>query len=76
MTNHHDYLNEFDDEVRVSDSLPFCQVQNPPNLSLAKIKRYQSPWGFFLDNEQAQLVDFNATEDFQPGYQLKAGQEQ
>ena len=66
MTNHLDYLKEFDDEVRASHSLPFCQVQNPPNLSLAKIQQYQSPWGIFLDHQQSLLVDFHPSDDFQP----------
>ena len=37
MTNT-DFLTEFDDEITASESIPYCQVANPKNLSLSEIK--------------------------------------
>lgn len=59
-----DYLNEFDSEIKPSSSIPYCQIQNPPNLSLAQIKQYKAPSGLFLAQDQAELVEFDLNDWF------------
>jgi hypothetical protein len=66
MTPSTDLFQGFESEIIASTSLPFCQVQNPPNMSLTQIEQYQPPFGWFIPTEQAQLAEFNATEDWQP----------
>ena len=62
-----DLLSQFEDEITTSNRLPYLQIHNPPmGLSLAKIKRDAEPFGWFLPAEQAELADFQATEDYQP----------
>ena len=56
----------FEDEVVASTQLPFCQVQNPPNMSLAQIKQFNPPIGWFIPSEQAEVAEFNASNDWQP----------
>lgn len=65
MTNT-EYLQEFNDEITTSNSLPYCQIQNPPNLSLAQIQQFEPPWGWFIPAEQAEIAQFFATDDFEP----------
>ena len=57
-------LEQFETEIVSSTQIPFCQIQNPPNLSLAQIEQHNSPWGWFIPSEQAELADFNLTEDW------------
>ncbi|MDJ0583196.1 DUF5895 domain-containing protein [Crocosphaera sp.] len=61
-----DFLKEFDEDVTVSESIPYCQVTNPKNLSLSEIKQYNVPWGIFLPTDQAELVGFNVPDHFTP----------
>ena len=56
----------FEDEVIASTQLPFCQIQNPPNMSLAQIKQFNPPMGWFIPSEQAELAEFKANNDWQP----------
>jgi hypothetical protein len=65
MTNT-EYLQEFNNEITASNSLPYCQIQNPPNLSLAQIQQFEPPWGWFIPAEQAEIAQFQATDDFEP----------
>lgn len=65
MTNT-EYLQEFNDEITTSNSLPYCQIQNPPNLSLVQIQQFEPPWGWFIPAEQAEQAQFKVTEDFEP----------
>jgi hypothetical protein len=66
MIDSTDLFQGFETEIVASTSLPFCQVQNPPNMSLAQIQQYKPPFGWFIPSEQAQLAEFNATDDWQP----------
>ncbi len=61
-----DFLTEFDDEIQASQAIPFCQVHNPKNLSLSEIRQYQVPWGIFIPNDQAKLVELKAPDYFTP----------
>ena len=61
-----DFLNEFDDDITASESIPYIQVQNPKNLSLSEIRQYNVPWGIFVPNDQAELVDLTVPEHFLP----------
>ncbi len=35
MTTTLDLLSQFEDEITTSNRLPYLQIQNPPNMSLA-----------------------------------------
>ena len=59
-------FDQFESEIVASTQLPYCQIQNPPNLALSQIEQLNPPWGWFIPNEQAQLSSFNATDDWQP----------
>ncbi|WP_019506143.1 DUF5895 domain-containing protein [Pleurocapsa sp. PCC 7319] len=59
-------LSQFESEVIPSTQLPFCQIQNPPNLSLCQIEQLNPPWGWFIPAQQAELAEFNAVDDWQP----------
>lgn len=61
-----DFLQEFDEDVKASSTIPYLQVQNPPNLTLAQIQQYKPPYGWFIPSEQAELVDFKANKHFTP----------
>ena len=61
-----EYLQEFNDEITTSESLPYCQIQNPPNMSLAQINQFDAPWGWFIPNEQAEAAQFKASSNFEP----------
>ncbi|WP_052056114.1 DUF5895 domain-containing protein [Myxosarcina sp. GI1] len=61
-----DPLSEFDADIVASNSLPYAQIQNPPNLSLAQIEQLNPPWGWFIANEQAELAQFNPDDSFVP----------
>ena len=61
-----DFLHEFDEDITVSQSIPYAQVQNPKNLSLSEIRQYEIPWGIFVPNDQAELVGLKATDSFTP----------
>ncbi len=64
MTTTPAFLTEFDDDITVSESIPYAQVANPKNLSLSEIKQYNVPWGIFLPTDQAELVGFNVPDHF------------
>ena len=66
MTNTIDLLSQFEDEITTSNRLPYLQIQNPPNMSLAQIEKFGAPFGWFIPVEQAELAEFQATEDYQP----------
>ncbi|MGL5938860.1 MAG: DUF5895 domain-containing protein [Waterburya sp.] len=66
MNNSTDLFQGFESEVIASTQLPYCQVQNPPNMSLAQIQQYQPPIGWFIPAEQATEAEFNPTDDWQP----------
>ena len=61
-----DFLTEFDDDITASESIPYCQVQNPKNLSLSEIRQYNVPWGIFVPNDQAELVELATLDYFTP----------
>ncbi len=65
MTNT-DFLTEFDEDVTLSESIPYCQIHNPDNLSLSQIKQFNIPWGVFIPNEQAELVELRVPDHFTP----------
>ena len=66
MTNTIDLLSQFEDEITTSNRLPYLQIQNPPNMSLAQIEKFGALFGWFIPSEQAELAEFNATGDYQP----------
>ena len=66
MTNTIDLLSQFEDEITTSNRLPYLQIQNPPNMSLAQIEKFGAPFGWFIPVEQAELAEFQATGDHQP----------
>ncbi len=45
MTTTPAFLTEFDEDITVSDSIPYGQIHNPDNLSLSQIKQFNIPWG-------------------------------
>ena len=59
-------LSQFDNDIVASTQLPYCQIQNPPNLSLSQIEQLNPDWGWFMPVEQAEQANFNATNDWQP----------
>ena len=59
-------LSQFESEVVPSTQLPFCQIQNPPNLSLYQIDQLNPPFGWFIPAQQAELAQFRAVDDWQP----------
>ncbi len=61
-----EFLTEFDEDITASESIPFCQVQNPKNLSLSEIRQYNLPWGIFVPTDQAELVDLTVPDHFIP----------
>jgi Family of unknown function (DUF5895) len=64
--NNTDYLKEFDDDVTVSTTIPYLQIQNPPNIALSQIKKLNPPWGWFVPNDQSELVNFTPNDRFVP----------
>ncbi|MGK7949126.1 MAG: DUF5895 domain-containing protein [Xenococcaceae cyanobacterium] len=66
MTNTLDLLSQFSDEITTSNRLPYLQIQNPPNMSLAQIEKFGAPFGWFIPAEQAELAEFQTTENYQP----------
>lgn len=66
MTNSTDLFPGFEEEVIASTQIPFCQVHNPPNMSLAQIKQYQPPIGWFIPAEQAQQAELKINHNWQP----------
>jgi hypothetical protein len=74
MTPSTDLFQGFESEIVASTSLPFCQVHNPPNMSLAQIQQYQPPFGWFIPTQQALNAEFNVTDDWQP-IQLTFGED-
>lgn len=61
-----DLLNQFESEIVSSTQLPYCQIQNPPNLAWSQIEQLNPPYGWFIPAEQSELAGFNATDDWQP----------
>ena len=61
-----DLFFQFESEIVSSTQIPYCQIQNPPNLNLSQIEQLDSPWGWFIPSEQAELANFQATDDWQP----------
>ena len=59
-------LDQFESEIVASTQLPYCQIQNPPNLSLAQIEQLNPPWGWFMPHDQSELASFKITDDWQP----------
>lgn len=66
MNTKTDFLKEFDEDVKASSTIPYLQIQNPPNLSLARIQQDQHPFGWFIPTEQSELVNFTANDLFTP----------
>jgi len=66
QTKNNALLDQFDTEIVESNQLPYCQIQNPPNMSLSQIKQLNPPFGWFIPGEQAELADFNAPKDWTP----------
>jgi len=59
-------LDQFETEIVSSTQIPYSQIQNPPNLSLSQIEKLNPSWGWFIPIEQAELANFNVTEDWTP----------
>jgi len=59
-------LDQFDTEIVESNKLPYCQIQNPPNISLSQIEKMNSPWGWFIPSEQAEQAEFNLPDYWTP----------
>lgn len=59
-------LDQFESEIISSAQLPYCQIQNPPNLSLSQIEQLNPPWGWFVPHDQSELASFTITDDWQP----------
>ncbi|WP_219907684.1 DUF5895 domain-containing protein [Aphanothece hegewaldii] len=66
MNTQTNFLQEFDEDVKASSTIPYLQVQNPPNLTLAQIQQYKPPYGWFIPDEQAKLVEFSPNDWFTP----------
>jgi hypothetical protein len=66
MTETADLCREFEGEAAPSNSIPFCQILNPPNLPLAQLKKLGEScyWGLFLPDDQARKVNFTADDSF------------
>ncbi len=61
-----DFLSQFDEDITVSESIPYSQIHNPDNLSLSQIKQFNIPWGVFIPTDQAELVELRVTDHFTP----------
>jgi len=59
-------LDQFETEIVSSTQIPYCQIQNPPNLALSQIEKLNPSWGWFIPAEQAELANFNINEDWTP----------
>ena len=59
-------LDQFETEIVSSTQIPYCQIQNPPNLSLSQIEKLNPSWGWFIPAEQAESADFNITDNWTP----------
>ena len=59
-------FDQFESEIISSTQLPYCQIQNPPNLSLSQIEQLNPPWGWFIPTDRAELASFKTTDDWQP----------
>ena len=66
MNTKFNLFDQFESEIISSTQLPYCQIQNPPNLSLSQIEQLNPPWGWFIPTDQAELASFQATDDWQP----------
>ena len=66
MNTKSNLFSQFESEIVLSSQLPYCQIQNPPNLSLGQIEQLNPPWGWFIPADQAELASFQATDDWQP----------
>ena len=66
MNTSHNLFSQFESEIIASRQLPYCQIQNPPNLSLSQIEQLNPPWGWFIPTEQTELAGFGATDNWQP----------
>ena len=60
MNTSHNLFSQFESEIIASTQLPYCQIQNPPNLSLSQIEQLNPPWGWFIPTEQTELAGFQA----------------
>lgn len=52
-------------EIVASSSLPYCQVQNPPNISLAQVEKLKAPYGIFITDAQAALAGFTPDKNWE-----------
>ena len=59
-------FDQFESEIVASTQLPYCQIQNPPNLSLSQIEQLNPPWGWFIPTDQSELANFQTTDDWKP----------
>ena len=66
MNTKFNLFEQFESEIISSTQLPYCQIQNPPNLSLSQIEQLNPPWGWFIPAEQSELASFKTTDDWQP----------
>lgn len=66
MNKNNAILEQFDLEIVASTQIPYCQIQNPPNLPLSQIEKLSPPWGWFIPSDQALTAEFHATNDWQP----------
>lgn len=66
MNTKSNLFSQFESEIVSSAQLPYCQIQNPPNLSLSQIEQLNPAWGWFVPADQAELASFKTTDDWQP----------
>ena len=65
MNTKFNLFDQFESEIVLSTQLPYCQIQNPPNLSLSQIEQLNPPWGWFIPTDQSELASFKTTDDWQ-----------
>lgn len=51
-------LTEFADQESSANIIPWAQVVNPKNMSLADIRKFKLPWGIFIAGDQATQLGF------------------
>ena len=54
-------LDEFEQDLQASATIPHCQIINPPNLLSAQLEKFKPPFGFFIPKEKAEQVGFQPT---------------
>ncbi len=58
-------LDEFEEGEVTLQSVHYCQVINPANVSEANIRKFNMPFGVFIPQDQAEAVGFRPTDWFE-----------